>query len=96
MRVIVYNLDGDPTLPVLGTTPDNADLGELLKTLVGVDQPYWAFPSVASLPPGVAAAPAIAADFTGAPLVSEDAQVNRNNVAGMFASPPVGKVTIAA
>ena len=84
-RYTVYFLDGDPETPVINSAPNHVDLGTMLIGVVGVGQPYWTFQS---LPPEILGADAIGAKLDGAPICSDDPQTNRNNVAGLFASPP--------
>lgn len=96
-KYVVYGLDGDAELPVLATVPNTTDLGIALISVVGVGYPYWAFES---LPAEILGADSIGADFTDAPLCNADAQTNRNNLAGLYASPPAtgvgGKVWAAS
>lgn len=96
MRYIVYGLDGDPGTPVYNACLNTTDMGPYIISLVGVGNPYWAFQS---LPNDILSADTLGADFSGAPVGSDDEQTNRNNVAGLYASPPAtgagGKVWAA-
>lgn len=96
-KYIVYGLDGDAELPVMATVPNTTDMAEAVKTTAGVGNPYWAFES---LPSAILLADTLGADFSGAPLCSDDTQTNRNNLAGLYASPPAtgegGKVWAAS
>lgn len=55
--------------------------GGIIKTIVGVGNPYWIW---SSIPAGQV----IAADFTDAPIASADVSVNNANAAPLLASPP--------
>lgn len=85
-RYIVYGLDGDPELPCLASMHSSADLGPAILTLVGADNPYFAFETLIS---AILTADELGANFNTAPLASSDYQTNRNNVAYMFANPPI-------
>lgn len=84
-KYIVYGLDGDPEIPCLNVAANSTDMGPYVLNVVGEGYPYWAFQT---LPAAILLADQIGADFTGAPVASADQQTNRNNVAGMYASPP--------
>jgi hypothetical protein len=85
MKYVVCPLDGDQTTPYLSAVASNADLGTMLLALANEGDPFWAFQS---LPSDILNANDIGAKWDGAPTVNSDAQTNRNNVAGLFASPP--------
>lgn len=85
MRYIVAPLDSDVGTPYLIAVANNADLGTMLLVVANESDPYWAFQSMDA---AILSANDIGANFTGAPTVSSDAQTNRNNVAGLYASPP--------
>jgi hypothetical protein len=85
MKWVVCPLDGDQTTPYLSAVASSADLGTMLLSLANVGDPYWAFET---LPSSILNADDIGAKWDGAPAVNSDAQTNRNNVAGLFASPP--------
>jgi hypothetical protein len=85
MKWVVAPLDGDTSTPYLTAVASSADLGTMLLTIANVGDPFWVF---ASLPSAILDANDIGANFTNAPLVNSDAQTNRNNVAGLLASPP--------
>ena len=55
--------------------------GSIIKTIVGVGNPYWIW---ATIPAGTV----IAADFTDAPIASADIAVNNANAAPLLATPP--------
>lgn len=55
--------------------------GSIIKTIVGVGNPYWIW---ATIPSGTV----IAADFTDAPIASTDISVNNANAAPLLATPP--------
>ena len=61
------------------TTP-TGNQGAYIKTIVGVGNPYWWFPSI---PTGVL----IGADFTDAPICSADAAENNVAIAQINAQP---------
>jgi len=82
---IVYGLDGDPEIPCLNVVANGVDMGLMVISVVGDGYPYWAFQT---LPSAILLADQIGADFTGGPICSTDAQTNRNNIAGLYASPP--------
>ncbi len=85
-KYIVYLLDGDPELPCINSAHNTADMGPLVLTVVGQNNPYFAFEV---LPHAILTADAIGVNFNSAPLASSDYQTNRNNVASMFSNPPV-------
>ncbi len=85
-KYIVYGLDGDPELPMLNVCNNSTDMGPYVVSVVGVGNPYYAFES---LPIAILAADEIGADFNEGMLASADYQTNRNNVAAMYASPPL-------
>jgi len=85
MKWVVAPLDSDVNTPYLVACASNADLGTMLLTIGNEGEPFWAF---TSLPTSILLANDIGAKWDGAPLISSDAQTNRNNVAGLFASPP--------
>jgi hypothetical protein len=84
---VVHRLPDEPDLIVVTTFPDGANVAPDLAGPVGVGNPFLAFDS---LPPAVEGSPA--ADFAGAPLVSEDDEENRAAIAAMLAAPPLSKV----
>lgn len=57
------------------------DQGPIIKTIVGVGNPYWIW---SSIPAGKV----IGADFTNAPICSSDVAVNTANAAPLLADPP--------
>jgi hypothetical protein len=85
---IVFGLDGDPTVPLVAVTTPQADVPQAIIPLVGVGNPYYAFTSLS-----YNGLNGIEADFTGAPLCSDDVAVNRTNINTMLASPPYSKIT---
>ena len=86
-KYIVCPLDGDTETPVLFTMPNNVDMGPAIVTTVGAGNPYWAF-GPGQLPTAILVADVLGADFSEAPLANADYQTNRNNYAGLVASPP--------
>lgn len=62
-------------------TTINGPQGSVIKTIVGVGNPYWIWNSI---PPGKV----IGADFTDAPIASSDISVNNTNAAPLLADPP--------
>ncbi len=85
-KYVVYGLDGDPEFPCLASVHNSADMGPFILTLCGAGNPYFAFET---LPNEILTADELGANFNTAPLASLDYQTNRNNVASMFASPPI-------
>jgi len=86
MKRVVYGLDGDPEVPVIAGVPNNVDMGAQLITLVGVGNPYWVWndPDLIS---AILTANDIGADFSGAPVCSDDEQDNRDTVIYQIAHP---------
>lgn len=62
------------------TTPATGNQGAYVKTIVGVGNPFWFWPSI---PAGVV----VGADFTNAPICSDDAAVNNQAIANITAEP---------
>lgn len=62
------------------TTPANGDQGAYVKSIVGVGNPFWMW---SSIPPGKI----IGADFTDAPLATDDPAVNNALIAAITALP---------
>jgi hypothetical protein len=87
---IVYGLDGDSTIPVVGTSVEGEDIAEALPNLVGAGNPYYAFDS---LPPEVEGN--IAWDPSGAPTCANDVEENRQAIRAMLDNPPTDKVFAA-
>ena len=87
MLRLLYLLDGDPELPVIGNIPNNTDLGPVIYTTVGEGLPWyvWADPNV---PNDILTADVIGCDLNLAPLASATYQTNRNVAAAMLESPP--------
>lgn len=62
------------------TTPSTGNQGSYVKTIVGVGNPFWFWPSI---PVGVV----IGADFADAPICSDDPAVNNALIANITALP---------
>lgn len=62
-------------------TTINGPQGSVIKTIVGVGNPYWIWNSIPS-------GKVIGADFTNAPIASSDIAVNNANAAPLLADPP--------
>lgn len=62
------------------TTPATGNQGAYVKTIVGVGNPFWFFPSI---PAGVI----IGADFADAPICSDDPAVNNAAIASISVAP---------
>ena len=58
------------------TTPSTGDQGSYVKTIAGVGNPFFMWPSI---PPGTL----IGADFTDAPICNTSASVNNAAIAAM-------------
>jgi len=71
-------LNGNTFLAVVTTA--NGNQGLFVKSIAGVGNPYWIWPSI---PTGKV----IAADFTNAPIVDADPAVNNVNIAAITATP---------
>ena len=56
-----------------------------MKRTPGVGKPFYLF---ANLP-----GPVVAADYEGAPIVSEDVAANKQAIDAMLANPPLDKLT---
>lgn len=63
------------------TTPVNGDQGVYIRSLVGVGKPYWVW---ATIPAGTV----IGADFTDAPICSNDSTINNATIADIVANGP--------
>ena len=87
---IVYGLDGDNSIPVVGTTSDNSDPAEDVRSVVTDGSPFLVFDT---LPPAIEAN--IAWDPNGAPLCTQDLDDLRAKIDAMLADPPLSKVRIA-
>lgn len=85
---LLYLLDGEPGVPVIGSVPNNTDLGPLIATTVGVGNPWyvWADPNLSN---DILTADEIGADFNEAPLASADYQTNRAAAAALIETPPL-------
>lgn len=85
---LLYLLDGEPGMPVIGSIPNNSDLGPVIATTVGEGNPWyvWADPN---LPSDILTADEIGANFNSAPLASSDYQANRTAATAMLADPPL-------
>ena len=62
------------------TTPNTGNQGSYVKTIVGVGNPFWMWPSVP-------AGKIIGADFTDAPICSDDVNVNNQLIAAITVLP---------
>jgi hypothetical protein len=62
------------------TTPAVGNQGSYVKTIVGVGNPFWFFPSI---PAGIL----IGADFTNAPICSDDVAANNAAIASISVEP---------
>jgi hypothetical protein len=62
------------------TTPAVGNQGAYVKTIVGVGNPFWFWPSI---PAGIL----IGADFTNAPICSDDPAANNAAIANISANP---------
>lgn len=62
------------------TTPAVGNQGSYVRTIVGVGNPFWFFPSI---PAGIL----VGADFTGAPICSDDPAENNILIANITAAP---------
>ena len=62
------------------TTPAIGNQGAFVRSVVGVGNPYWAWPAT---PPGTL----IGADFSGAPICSADINQNLADIAAITAAP---------
>lgn len=62
------------------TTPATGNQGAYVKTIVGVGNPFWFWPSI---PAGVV----VGADFTNAPICSDDVAANNAAIANITAEP---------
>lgn len=62
------------------TTPTYGDQGYFLKSVVGAGNPFWAWPSIPS-------GHVIGADFTGAPICTDDSVTNNALIAGITVAP---------
>lgn len=62
------------------TTPATGNQGAYVKTIVGVGNPFWFWPSI---PPGIV----VGADFTNAPICSDDPAANNAAIASISAAP---------
>jgi len=84
MRVIcmkTVNIAGVPTEVLANvTTPSTGNQGSYIATIVGVGNPFWAWPSIPS-------GRVIAADFTDAPIASADAAENMAAVSAITVNP---------
>lgn len=85
---IVYALDGDPTIPVVGVTTPGTDVASLVISMVGVGSPFYTF---ATIPFDFSNG--IDADFTGAPIVDADSTVNATAIITMLETPPLSKIS---
>lgn len=65
---------------VRNITTASGNQGLYVKTIVGVGNPFWWFPSI---PPGVV----IGADFTNAPICTDDPAVNNQLIASISVQP---------
>jgi hypothetical protein len=79
-------IDGEMQTKVL-TTATGIDNGAFVRVKPGVGKPFYMFNTL----PG----PVLAADYEGAPIVSEDSAVNNAAIAAMLATPPLDKLTFA-
>ena len=86
---IVHQPRFEPGVVRVGTTT-SADAHAWLVEHVGIGNPFLAFDTVSNV---VEAFPG--ADFTGAPLVSADADANSAAVSAMLSDPPTAKVWVA-
>lgn len=84
---LLYLLDGEPGVPVIGNMPNNTDLGPIIATTVGAGNPFYVWQDP-NLPTEILVADEIGADFNTAAIASADYQTNRVNAAAMFADPP--------
>jgi hypothetical protein len=87
---IVYGLDGDDTIPVVGTTGDNSDPAEDVRSMVADGSPFLVFDS---LPAEIEAN--IAWDPAGAPVCTQDLDDLKTKINDMLANPPLSKVHAA-
>lgn len=62
------------------TTPAVGNQGGFVRSVVGVGNPFWAWPAVAN-------GPLSGADFTNAPICSSDINVNLASIAAITATP---------
>ena len=79
VKVVYEKFIGGSTR-LLTVTTAAGDQGLRIKQLVPDGAPYWAWPSI---PPGKV----IAADFTDAPLCSQDVAVNNTNLGNITVDP---------
>lgn len=77
--VCEMTINGQDVVKVL-TTANTANQGSLVKIRPGVGKPFWMWNSI---PAGTV----IGADFTGAPVVSDDVAVNNANIQAITANP---------
>jgi hypothetical protein len=89
--LIVCGLDGDPEDPMVAVTTPGTNVGQAVKTIAGVGNPYYAF---LSLPFDYSNG--IAVDFEGAPLVSNTVGDNNAAIIVMLETPPLDKVSAPA
>ncbi len=76
--VFEREIDGVQTLISAVTAPGNQ--GYWVKVLVPIGNPYWMWDQIP-------AGQVIAADFTGAPLSTNDVALNNSNIAAITALP---------
>lgn len=72
-------LNGVTFLAIVTTA--NGNQGLYVKSIAGVGNPYWLFPSIANQKN------VIGCDFTNAPIVDADPAVNNANIAAITATP---------
>lgn len=69
------------------TTASTADIASFVKMRPGVGRPFYYFASLPSTP--------LAADYEGAPIVSENVAENKAAIDAMLADPPTDKLVFA-
>ena len=87
---IMHRLPDEPDLIVVSTFDDAVGVASHLDLTVGVGNPFYAFVTLSA---AVESTPA--ANFDGAPVVSEDFEANQAAIDAMLASPPLDKVWAA-
>jgi hypothetical protein len=80
-------VNGEEQTRVVTTVSGLDANAKFLRTVPGIGKPFWIFNTL----PGTV----VAADFTEAPLVSEDILANRQEIERQLASPPLDKLTFA-
>lgn len=80
MRLVCNKtLNGNTFLAIFTTA--NGNQGLFVKSIAGVGNPYWIWPTIPNQ------STVIACDFTNAPVVDADPLVNNANIAAITATP---------